>query len=424
MNILVVGSGAREHAIVHKCLQSNLTDRVYCAPGNAGIGLIAQCVDITEDDFDALAEFSKAKYIDLTIVGPETPLVNGIVDRFEAEGLAILGPNKDAALLEGSKMYAKALMGFYGIPTADFTVFASLEYAKYSIKEWGVPCVVKADGLAGGKGVVVAKTVDEAIDAVDRIAELGLGETVVIEEILEGWECSFIILTDGENFVPLTPACDYKRLLDGDKGPNTGGMGAYAPVPRFKADLEREVISKIVRPTLKAIKKEGIDYKGFLYFGLMMTKDGPKLLEYNCRLGDPEAQVILPLLEGDFVELCLAAVDGRLSDFRESMPWEHNTRTDSLVTVTITSPGYPNSPDIGHRIYGLEQAARAGALVFHGSSELDKNGEFVTSGGRVLSIVGRGASHRLAREQAYRAAGCVFFAKGRHQYRKDIATGV
>ena len=424
MNILVVGSGAREHAIVRECLQSNLTDRVYCAPGNAGIGLIAQCVDITEDDFDALAEFCKAKYIDLTIVGPETSLVNGIVDRFEAEGLAILGPNKDAALLEGSKMYAKSLMRVYGIPTADFSVFAGLEYARYCIKERGAPCVVKADGLAGGKGVVVAKTVDEAIDAVDRIAELGLGETVVIEEILEGWECSFIILTDGENFVPLTPACDYKRLLDGDEGPNTGGMGAYAPVRKLHKVSCEEILNTIVEPTLDALKKEGIVYKGFLYFGLMMTKDGPKLLEYNCRLGDPEAQVILPLIENDFVELCLAAVDGRLSDFREPMPWEYNIRTDSLVAVTIASPGYPDSPDTGHRIYGLEQAAREGALVFHGSSELDKNGEFVTSGGRALSIVGRGASHRLAREQAYRAAGFVSFAKGRHQYRKDIATGV
>lgn len=424
MNILVVGRGAREHAIVHKCLQSDLTDRVYCAPGNAGIGLIAQCVDISEDNFDALAEFSKEKHIDLTIIGSETSLVNGIADRFEAEGLAILGPNKDAALLEGSKMYAKSLMRVYGIPTADFTVFAGLEYAKYSIKERGVPCVVKADGLAGGKGVVVAKTVDEAVEAVDRIAELGLGETVVVEEILEGWECSFIILTDGENFVPLAPACDYKRLLDGDEGPNTGGMGAYAPVPRFKAALEREVISKIVRPTLTALKKEGIYYRGFLYFGLMMTKDGPKLLEYNCRLGDPEAQVILPLIENDFVELCLAAVDGRLSDFREPMSWEHNTRTDSLVAVTITSSGYPDSSDTGHRIYGIDQAEKMGALVFHAGTKRNKDGEFTTAGGRVLSLVSRGQSHRHAREWVYRAVRCISFEGGRQQYRKDIASDI
>lgn len=430
MNILVIGSGAREHAIVWKCIQSELADRVFCASGNAGISMIARCVDIRADDIEDLVEFAKEKIgrDGLTIVGPEAPLVWGIADRFERAGLLILGPSKLAAFIEGSKYFCKCFLQRHGIKTADFKLFGRASYAfDYINKEYdegrGRSLVIKADGLASGKGVIVAKTRQDAINAAEIISRSRSGYIFLIEECLEGWECSFTVLTDGKNIVPFPMSKDYKRLFDGDQGPNTGGMGGYSPVPAVTPKLYDEML-EIAKFVVSGLRSEGRIFKGFLYIGFMITKDGPYVLEINCRLGDPEAQVILPLLESDFVELCYRAARGDLANAPKPS-WS----SDALANVVIASNWYPENPETVRRIYGLEEAAKEGALVFHAGTK-EKNGLksnfFETNGGRVLSVVGRGESIAKAREQAYRAASKISFgrkspSKGLQQYRKDIA---
>jgi len=435
VNILVIGSGAREHAIVWKCIQSELADRVLCAPGNAGISMIARCIDIKADDIENLVEFAKEKIgkDGLTIVGPEVPLVWGIAYRFEQEGLLILGPSKAAALIEGSKYFCKCFLQGHGIKTADFKLFGRASNAReYINKEYdqgrGRSLVIKADGLASGKGVIVAKTRESAIHAVETISHSPAGYLFLVEECLVGWECSFTVLTDGKNIVPLPVSKDYKRLSDGDEGPNTGGMGGYSPVPAVTPKLYDEML-EIARCVVLGLRIEGRIFKGFLYIGFMITKDGPYVLEINCRLGDPEAQVILPLLDSDFVELCYRAAKGDLLNATKPI-WG----SDALVNVVIASPGYPENPKIGYKIYGLEEAAKEGALVFHASTAAGqthhKNSKFFkTNGGRILSVVGRGEVIEKAREQAYRAASKISFGrkspnKGFQQYRKDIARNV
>lgn len=435
MNILVVGSGAREHAIVWKCIQSELVDRVFCAPGNAGIGSIAQLVDISATDIEELLDFAVGKHIDLTIVGPEAPLVDGIVDRFENKGLMILGPSQKAAQIEGSKVFCKRLLKDYGIPTADFVICPDPDFAEYVVRMFCAPCVVKADGLAAGKGVVVAHTLHEALEAVDNLSIMEAGQTLIVEEMLEGWECSFIVATDGKNVSPLALSKDYKRAYDGDKGPNTGGMGAHT-LSAIDRDLYGEMLHIMQRVVL-ALYVEGRPYKGFLYGGFMITDDGPRVLEFNCRLGDPEAQVILPKMKSDFVEMCLVIMNDRLGEF------EPQWSKEAFVDVVIASPGYPDHPEIDHRIYGLEEAEKEGAIVFHAGTKKGPLGGFFTDGGRVLSVVGRGECStplvpggerqrlalKRARDMAYRAANHISFGnkdpgRGGQWYRKDIALKV
>lgn len=419
MNVLVVGSGAREHAIVLKCRQSKFAGRIFCAPGNAGIAQIAHAVSIESTDIDGLVGFAKAKHIGLTIVGPEKPLMAGIVDRFEDEGLLIFGPTKEAALCtEGSKVLFKTkILGPHGIPTASFAVFSDANAAKAHIQKVGVPCVIKADELAAGKGVVVARTLAQATEAVDRISVTEAGRVFLVEEYLSGWECSFTVMI-GENgrIISFIPVQDYKEAYPG--GPMTGGMGGRT-IPEFTDDLWDAIMYRIVVPTIGALRYEGIPYKGILYFGLMITKDGPKVLEVNCRLGDPEAQVILPLLKSDFVEMCLNCL--RDGGDAKDLEWYE----EEAVAFVVASSGYPFDPTIGLKIYGLGEA-RKRALVLHGGTRLNERGELVTAGGRVVTIVGRRATLAEARERACDAASCISFddpdpKKGKQWYREDIA---
>jgi len=423
MKVLVVGSGAREHAIVQKCIESEMADKeVFCAPGNAGIGMIAECVDIKADNIEALAVFAKKQNIELTIVGPEVPLVMGIVDLFKKEERYILGPSKLAAAVEGSKLFAKSVLGLSGLSnaTASYKPFVSSEKAKEYIQEHSMPVVIKAKGLASGKGVVVAKSVEEAEEAVDRLADLEFGWPILVEEYLAGWECSFTVLADGKNIIPFPVSCDYKQDLSGK---NTGGLGAYSPVPRLTEEHYNEILG-YTRRFLEKLCDIGIPYTGFLYPGIIVTSNGPKILEFNCRLGDPEAQVILPRLESDFVKLCYDTAKGELSE-EENILWS----PDAFVGIVLASPGYPDKPEVGDRIYGLEEAAKKGALVFHGGTKKNDKEKLVTDGGRVLSIVGRGSDNESARKIAYEAASHISFGnkdseKGKQWYRKDIALGV
>lgn len=422
MRLLVVGSGAREHAIVWKCRQSKLVDRLFCAPGNAGIDQIAKRVDIAADDIEGLVALAKDKQIDLTIVSPELPLTLGIVDRFEEEGLLILGPSKDAALIEGSKIFAKNLLETYGMSgvTAPYKLFSNPDSAKGYIRAHGAPCVVKANGLASGKGVVIVKTVEEGAAAVDRLMAQEGHRLILIEEKLEGWECSFTVLTDGWNTLFFPVSRDYKQDLYGN---NTGGVGSFAPV-----ELGRELYQEIygyIRRILEALREMGTPYKGFLYPGMMITRDGPKFLEFNCRLGDPEAQVVLPLLSSDFLDLCYAAAKGNMQKTKEHVHWSG----DALVNVGVCTLGYPGEYKKGLKIYGEEKAVKEGAIIFHGGTKRDKSGNLVTDGGRVLSVVYRTKTLTEAREGAYRAARYISLGnknpnKGAQWYREDIALNV
>ncbi len=408
MKILVVGSGAREHAIVWKCGQSKLVDRLFCAPANAGIEKMAMRVDIAADDIECLVGFTRDCKVDLTIVGPEVPLVNGIVDRFEGEGLLILGPSKDAALIEGSKIFAKNVLQSCGLgdKTAPFKLFANPDAAKRHIQERGVPCVIKANGLFSGKGVVVARTVEQGIEAVDKLMAQDAGRLLLIEEYLEGRECSFTVLTDGWNILVFPVSRDYKQDLYGN---NTGGMGAFSPVPDLSKEHYYEILGYI-RRVLDALRAMGRPFKGFLYPGMMITDTGPKFLEFNCRLGDPEAQVVLPKLGSDFVELCYAAAYGNQNLAKNI--WFNE---DAFVNVVMASEGYPSNPKAAGKIYGLEDAAKEGALVFHAGKR-----------GRVLSVVGRGETLDVAREIAYRAARHISFGNknpkcGKQWFLENIA---
>ena len=416
MRVLVIGSGGREHALVWKLSQSPEVTKLFCAPGNGGIGNLAELIDIGAEDIEALAEFAESKDIDLTVVGPEMTLAKGIVDLFEKRGLRIFGPNKAAARLESSKAFAKNLMKKYHIPTGQFAVFDDPPAARAYVRQLGAPIVVKADGLCGGKGTIVASTLSEALGAIDLLMEDKIfkqaGERVVIEERLVGEEVSIIVITDGTTALPLLPAQDHKRLLDADKGPNTGGMGAYAPAPVVDQALAKQVMDQVIMPTLRAMAAEGLSFKGVLYAGLMLTTDGPKVLEYNVRFGDPELQAILPLLKSDLVPLLDDAVEGRLS--AAECQWERA----SCVCVVLASGGYPGDFQIGKEIHGLDQfKARRDLLVFHAGTKKDK-ARFVTWGGRVLNVIGIGPDLEGALKPAYEAIGAISYEG--MQCRKDI----
>lgn len=416
MKVLIVGSGGREHAIAWKLSQSPKVEKVYCAPGNAGIAGHAECVPIGVNDFEKLTAFAKENKVDLTFVGPEEPLLNGIVNEFEEKGLVVFGPRKEAALIEGSKTFAKNLMQKYQIPTAAYASFTEYNEALAYIREQGAPIVIKADGLAAGKGVVVAMTLEEAESALKNMMldeSLGLaGAKVVIEEFLQGEELTLLSFVDGTTVKPMIPSQDHKPVFDQDKGPNTGGMGTYSPVPQMSADLIQQIMDEIVLPTVKAMESEGVPFKGILYTGLMITKNGPKVIEYNARFGDPETQVVLPLLKTDLMDIFIAGISGELEQLQ--IEWKDG----AAVCVIMASGGYPGPYEKGQGIFGLDSANSQGAVVFHAGTAF-ADGKIVTNGGRVLGVTAIGDSIKDAREKAYQAVEHISF-EGAH-YRKDIA---
>jgi phosphoribosylamine--glycine ligase len=417
MKVLVIGGGGREHAIVWKLSQSKSVDKIYCCPGNAGIADIAECIDTSQDDFRALLDFVKYEWIDLTIVGPEMPLSKGIVDLFEKEGRRILGPTRAAAQLESSKVFSKDLMRSHGIPTADYKVFTSYLHAEEYVKFKGAPIVIKADGLAAGKGVFVAATVDEAMDALRQIMKEKAfgkaGDRVLIEDCLRGEEASFMAFTDGKTIVPMVSSQDHKRIHNNDKGPNTGGMGAYSPAPVITGQLQEVVMEKIMKPTVRALKAEGIPYKGILYAGLMIDKGRPYVLEFNCRFGDPETQPVLSRLQSDLMEVAMAVTNERLSEIK--IEW----KKDPSVCVVLSAEGYPGRYKKGDPITGIEEANRLQDVhVFHAGTAF-KDSDVVTAGGRVLGVTATGESISAAKKRAYEAIRKIHF-RGMH-YRTDIA---
>lgn len=418
MNVLVIGSGGREHALVWKMRQSKKVKKLFCAPGNAGIAQEAECVNIQPDNIDGLLSFAKEKKIDLTIVGPELPLSLGIVDKFEETGLRVFGPTASAARLEYSKAFAKEMMAKCNIPTAAFKTFTSSQEAKEYIKEKGVPLVIKADGLAAGKGVVVAESVDEAINAIVDMMDKKIfgeaGKKVVIEDCLKGEEASFMVFTDGSTIVPMVSAQDHKRVFDNDKGPNTGGMGAYSPTPVVTDALADKVINEVFKPLLSGLNKDGIIYKGVLYAGLMIDGNQLNVLEFNCRFGDPEAQPILFRLKSDIIEIMEAIIDNKLSE--ADVEWNQ----DASVCVVIASKGYPGNYEKGEVITGIDNAEKiTGVKVFH-SGTAKKDNNIVTAGGRVLGVTASGIDINEAVKTAYKAIEKIKF-DGMH-YRRDIAS--
>ena len=416
MRVLVIGSGGRENALVWKISQSKLVDKVFCAPGNGGIAELAECVNIKADDINGLLKFALDKKIDLTVVGPEIPLVVGIVGKFQEKKLKIFGPSKFASQLEGSKVFAKEFMVRNNIPTAKFRSFIDSLNARDYVDEVGPPLVIKADGLAAGKGVIICQTEAEAEAAIDLIMEKKVfkeaGIQVVIEECLEGEEASILAISDGEDFVVLESSQDHKRIFDNDQGPNTGGMGAYSPAPIVSEDLKKEIAQKILRPVIDGMKKEGHKFCGVLYAGLMITKEGPKVLEFNVRFGDPETQAILPRLKSDLVEIIFAALDGKLADFK--LEWDSRP----CVCVVMAAGGYPGAYQKNKPISGLEKAKELkDIVVFHAGTKLEK-GEILTSGGRVLGVTGLGQNIKEAIANTYKAVEKIYFEEA--HCRKDI----
>ena len=426
MRILVIGSGGREHALVWKIAQSKLADKIFCAPGNGGISKQAECIDIETEDIPALLEFAKREKIDLTVVGPEAPLSAGIVDEFNNYKLRIFGPNKKAAQLEASKVFAKELMAKYNIPSADFKIFDVASEAKQYIDKIGVPCVIKADGLAQGKGVIVAKTVKEAEQAVISIMQERIfgdaGNKVIIEDCLFGEEASIIVLTDSHEVIPLASSQDHKRVFDNDFGPNTGGMGAYSPAPVVTEGLFRKILDNIIYRIIQGLVKEGIGYNGVLYAGIMITDEGPKVLEFNVRFGDPETQAILPRLKSDLLEVMLAASEEKLNRVKKTGGLNWDART--CVCVVCSSGGYPGEYEKGKEILGLEEVEKMqDVVVFHaGTQQLNdsttQRPKTVTNGGRVLGVTGLGNTIKEAIEHTYQAVERIHF-EGMH-YRRDI----
>jgi len=417
MHVLVIGGGGREHTLAWKLAQSRLVDKIYAIPGNPGMEKIAECIDdISITDNVALVNFAKAKAVSLVVVGPEVPLANGAVDAFSAAGIKAFGPTKLAAAIEGSKAFSKDLMKKYGIPTAKYEVFTEAAAARAYVEKEGAPIVIKADGLAAGKGVIVALTLAEALAAVDEImcdkAFGTAGSRVVIEECLIGEEASLLAFTDGETIVPMVSSQDHKRAYDNDEGPNTGGMGTYAPAPVVTQDVLSRVQREVLEPTIKAMQAEGRKYVGCLYAGLMITSDGPKVIEFNARFGDPETQVVLPLLEGDLAEIMLACIDGRLKDV--DIAW----KDEAAVCVVMAAGGYPKTYQKGDVISGIEKAEAGGALVFHAGTA-KKDGAVVTDGGRVLGVVATAPQVKAAVDKAYEGVGKICFREA--HYRKDIA---
>ena len=421
MKILIVGSGGREHAIAWKVSQSPLAEKIYCAPGNAGIAEVAECVDIGAMEFDRLVAFAKEKAIDLTIVGMDDPLVGGIVDAFEAEGLRVFGPRKNAAILEGSKAFSKDLMKKYHIPTAAYETFDDPEKAEEYLKTAKFPIVLKADGLALGKGVLICNTLEEALEGVKTIMldkKFGsAGNHMVIEEFMTGREVSVLSFVDGKTIKTMASAQDHKRAKDGDQGLNTGGMGNFSPTPFYTKEVDQFCQKYIFQPTVDAMAAEGREFKGVIFFGLMLTPDGPKVLEYNARFGDPEAQVVLPRMENDMVEVVEACIDGRLDQI------DLKFKEDAAVCVVLASDGYPVSYEKGFPIRGLENfKGRDGYYVFHAGSKFGENGEMLTNGGRVLGVTALGKDLKEARKNAYEAVNWVDFDN--KYYRHDIGKAI
>ena len=409
MNILLIGSGGREHALAWAIAASPECDRLYAAPGNGGMESLADCVALEVDDADAVIAFCRANEIGLVVIGPEAPLVAGLADDLAEAGIRAFGPSARAAQLEGSKGFTKELCQRYGIPTAAFGRFTEAEPAKAYIREHGAPIVVKADGLAAGKGVIIAETVDEAERAADEILDGRFGAAgaeLVIEEFLEGEEASFFAIVDGETALPLATAQDHKRVGDGDTGPNTGGMGAYSPAPVMTPELCEQVMAEIICPTVAAMAEEGAPYQGVLYAGLMITATGPKLIEYNCRFGDPECQVLMMRLKSDIVPAMLAAVDGVLAHV--DLRW----REEAALTVVMAAKGYPGAYDKGSVIAGLEDAtADEGVEIFHAGTRIE-DGRIIATGGRVLNVTALGGTVSEARSRAYGAVARIDWPEG------------
>ena len=417
MNILVIGSGGREHTLAWKLSQSPKAAKLYAIPGNPGMAEVAECVEgISITDNDAVAAFAKEKQIDLAVVGPEVPLTNGLVDALNAAGIKAFGPTKLAAEIEGSKAFSKGLMKKYGIPTAKYEVFTESDAARAYIEQEGAPIVIKADGLAAGKGVIVAMTKEEALAAIADIMEdqeFGTaGSRVVIEEFMEGEEASLLCFTDGKTICPMISSQDHKRAYDGDKGPNTGGMGTYAPAPVMTKAMVEKAYETILVPTIKAMEQEGRLYKGCLYAGLMITAEGPRVVEFNARFGDPETQVVLPLLESDLVDIMLACADGNLAE--QDIQWSDG----AAVCVVMASGGYPKSYQKGFAIAGLAEAKAVGTEVFHAGTA-EKDGQIVTAGGRVLGVVAKADDVKTAVDKAYAGVREISFQDA--FYRNDIA---
>jgi phosphoribosylamine--glycine ligase len=419
MNVLVVGSGGREHALCWAIANSPLLTKLHCAPGNPGIAAIAHCVDINVLDIPGLVAFAQDNAIDLVVPGPEAPLVAGLTDAMDAVGIACCGPSKAAAQLEGSKSFTKEIADAASIPTALWERFDDAEAARAFVRKRGAPIVIKADGLAGGKGVTVAATEDEALQAIDAIMDQKLfGDTaIVIEECLQGEEVSLFALCDGTNALLFGTAQDHKRVGDGDTGPNTGGMGAYAPVPNFPPKLEQACLELIIRPALAEMAHRGTPFRGILFAGLMLTEDGAKLIEFNVRFGDPEGQVILSRLQSDLLPALQAACDGELGDF--DLRW----RDDAAVAVVMVARGYPDAPQKGSLINGLAAAgAIPGVTVFHAGTEADADGTIRAAGGRVLTICATAPDVRAARDLAYAGVDAIVWPEG--FCRRDIAARV
>ena len=416
MQVLVIGNGGREHALVWKIKQSPKVKAIFCAPGNAGTSEIAENVPIAADDIEGLLQFALNKGIELTIVGPEQPLVMGIVDQFNEKGLRIFGPNAHAAELEGSKSFSKNIMNKYGLPTAEYKNFTSSEEAEEYVNDKSCPLVVKADGLAAGKGVLLCRTTEEALIAVNTIMKNrsfgSAGDQIVIEEFLEGQEISVLAFSDGKTVLLMDSAQDHKAAFDGDTGPNTGGMGAYSPAPVFTEVMQQKVRDKIMLPMVRAMKQEGRPYKGILYAGLMLTKTGPQILEFNARFGDPETQPLLVRLDSDIIPIFEACIDGTLDQC------QLNWKNKSSVCVVMAAAGYPNSYEKGKFISGLENAnSIQEVVVFHAGTK-KQDGKIVTNGGRVLGVTATGENTSSAIERAYEAVNQIKW-EGIH-YRKDI----
>lgn len=432
MNVLVVGGGGREHAICWKLAQSPKVDELYCAPGNAGIAQTARCVSVNAEDIEGICTLAKERKIDLAVVGPEVPLAMGLVDALEAQGIKAFGPNKTCARLEASKAFTKAFLDRHQIPTAGYREFTDRQQLLDAVGLYGYPMVLKADGLAAGKGVVIAETEQEARKAIDEMMGQKVfgsaGDKVVVEEFLTGIEASMLCFVDEKSIVPMESAQDYKRIFDGDKGPNTGGMGTYSPSLIFTPELERQIREEILEPTLRGFQQDGLDFKGVLFIGLMITDDGPKVIEFNNRFGDPETQSVLARLDSDLLEVFLAVTENRLADV--SLKWKE----EKAVCVVLASGGYPGSYETGKLISGLDQVDED-VIVFHGGTanaklpedskcaacqeDCDiKHSAVVTSGGRVLGVTALGKTHEEAREKAYDNVKRISFEGV--QYRKDI----
>lgn len=416
MKILVVGSGGREHTIVWKISQSPLAGKIYCAPGNGGISKLAECVPIKATDIDEVVKFSIENGIDLVVVAPDDPLAAGMVDALENAGIRAFGPKKNAAIIESSKAFSKDLMNKYGIPTARYEIFDNSGHAVEYLRHQEYPIVVKADGLALGKGVIIAQGFDQACEAVHSIMDEKVfgnaGNRVVIEEFLAGQEVSILAFTDGKTIVPMVSSQDHKRAFDNDQGPNTGGMGTFSPSRVYSEDTERYCMENIFKPTVQAMNKEGRTFKGVLYFGLILTKDGPKLLEYNARFGDPETQVVLPRLKSDIVEIFNAVIDEKLNEV--DVGWDDN----AAVCVVLASGGYPQQYRTGYEISGIDDAEKApGVVVFHAGTR-SEGSKFYTAGGRVLGVTAIDSSLDQAINKAYRSLDMIKFDD--MHFRRDI----